>query len=64
MILYFNIYDSKPIDVISNNFKELIADSVKEAVLKDWDKFVKVNQHEDLTNGKKEYYAEVKLWED
>lgn len=64
MVLYFNIYDNKPIKVASNNFKELISDSVKETVLKDWDKFVKVNQHEELNNGKKEYYTEVKLWED
>ena len=31
---------------------------------KDWDKYVKVDQHEELNNGKKEYYTEISLWED
>lgn len=64
MILYFSIYDDKRIDVKSNDFKTLIADSIKETILKDWDKYVKVNQHEELNNGKKEYYTEISLWED
>lgn len=64
MVLYFNIYDDKPINATTDEFKNLIAASVKEALLNDWNKYVKVNQHEELNNGKKEYYTEIKLWED
>ena len=64
IILHFTIYDCKPIDIKSNDFKILIVDSVKETILKNWDKFVKVNQHEELNNGEKKYYTEIKLWED
>ena len=64
MILHFNIYDDKPTDIKSHDFKTLIADSVREKILKDWDKIVKINQREELNNGKKEYYAEITLWED
>lgn len=64
MTLHFSIYDNKQIDIKSHDFKTLIADSVKEALLKDWDKYVKVDQHEELNNGKKEYYTEISLWED
>lgn len=64
MILHFNIYDCKSIDTKSNNFKSLIAEYVKDTVLKNWDKIVKVNQYEKLNNDKKEYYTEVTLWED
>lgn len=64
MILQINIYDCKQIDTKSNDFKLLIADSVKEEILKNWDKIVKVNQYEQLYNDKKEYYTEVTLWED
>lgn len=64
MTLHFSIYDDKQIDVKSNDFKTLIADSVKETILKDWDKYVKVHQNKELNNGKKEYYTEISLWED
>lgn len=64
MTLHFSIYDDKQIDVKSNDFKTLIADSVKETILKYWDKYVKVNQYEEINNGKKEYYTEISLWED
>ena len=64
MTLHFSIYDDKQIDVKSNDFKTLIADSIKETILKDWDKYVKVHQHKELNNGKKEYYTEISLWED
>ncbi len=64
MTLHFSIYDNKQIDVKSNDFKTLIADSVREKILKDWNKIVKINQHEELNNGKKEYYTEITLWED
>ncbi len=64
MILHFSIYDNKPIDIKSSDFRTLITDSVRKMILKDWDKYVKVNQHEELTNGKKGYYTEITLWED
>ena len=64
MILHFNIYDDNPTDTKSNDFKTLIADSVREKILKDWDKIIKINQREKLNNGKKEYYTEITLWED
>lgn len=64
MILHFNIYDDKPTNIKSHDFKTLIADSVKKALLKDWDKYVKVNQYKEMNSGKKEYHTEITLWED
>ena len=33
-------------------------------VWKHIEKIFKVDQHEELNNGKKEYYTEISLWED
>ena len=41
MILHFSIYDNKPIDIKSSDFRTLITDSVRKMILKDWDKYVK-----------------------
>lgn len=61
--MYFHIYDDKPINVTTDDFKNLIGNSVKQTILTDWNKFVKVNQHKKLNNGRTEYHTIVKICE-
>lgn len=63
-IVCCTIYNDKSIDTKSNNFKELIGDAVKDLVLREWETIVKINQYSLLNCGKKEYYTEVKLWDE
>lgn len=61
-MVHFTIYDDKKIDIKSNNLKNIIADAVKDLILRDWDKLSKVNQYQKMNGDKKEYYTEIELW--
>lgn len=63
-MVHCTIYDNKPINTKSNNFKNIISDAVKDLILRDWDTIVTINQYEEMNCGKKEYYVEVKLWDE
>lgn len=62
--IHCSIYDNKPADIKSDDFKNIISDAVKDLVLRDWNKIIKINQYEKLNHGKKEYYVELKLWDE
>lgn len=61
MVLHVSIYDYKEINTESEDFKKIISDAVKETILRDWDKIAKIEKHEELNNGKKEYLANVEF---
>lgn len=61
MILHVSIYDDKEIDTKSENFKKIISDAVKETILRDWDKIAKIEKHEEINSGKKEYKVYVEF---
>lgn len=62
--VHCSIYGNKPIDIKSDDFKNTISDAVKDLVLRDWNEIVKINQYKKLNCGKREYYVEVKLWDE
>jgi len=61
MILHVSIYDDKEIDTKSEDFKKIISEAVKETILRDWNKIAKIEKHEELNNGKKEYLVNVEF---
>lgn len=61
MILHVSIYDGKEIDTESEEFKNKIAEAVRETVLRDWDKISKIEKHEEINNGIKEYFVNVEF---
>ena len=61
MILCISIYDNKDIDTQSEEFKLMIAEAVKESILKDWCKITKIEKFEEINNGQKTYRINVGL---
>lgn len=64
MIVGISIYDNKEIDTESEDFKNQIAEAVKELVLRDWDKITYIEQREEMKDGEKAYRTIVELWRD
>lgn len=62
-MVHCSIYNNNPIDIKSNNFKNLIADAIRDLVLRDWDEIVKINQYEEINNGTKEYFTGITIWD-
>lgn len=58
-MLYLNLYDNQAIDSESSDFKNIVAESVKNMILKDWDTIVHVSQYRDEFSG--HYRADVKI---
>ena len=54
-----NVYDEKKIDTSSDDFKIKIANSVKEMVLRDWDKIVNLEEYQDENT--KNFHVDVKI---
>ena len=62
-MVHCSIYNNKPTDIKSNNFKNLIADAIRDLVLRDWDEIVKINQYEEINYGIKEYFTDITIWD-
>lgn len=60
-MLCIKIYDNKDINTESTDFKNKIADSAKELILRDWDKITEIRKYTETNNNIKEYYVDVKL---
>lgn len=43
-MIYINVYETFPIDIQSQSFREKMADSVKQYVLEHWDECVSIKQ--------------------
>ena len=54
-----NVYDEKKIDTSSDDFKIKIANSVKEMVLRDWDKIVNLEEYQDENT--KNFHVDAKI---
>ena len=54
-----NVYDEKKIDTSSDDFKIKIANSVKEMVLRDWNKIVNLEEYQDENT--KNFHVDVKI---
>lgn len=54
-----NVYDEEKIDTSSTAFRERIADSVRNMVLRDWDKIVQLEEYQDENT--KNFHVDVKI---
>ena len=54
-----NVFDTEKIDTTSTAFKEKIADSVREMILRDWDKIDQLEEYQDENT--KNFHVDVKI---
>ena len=54
-----NVFDTEKIDTTSTTFKEKIADSVREMILRDWDKIAQLEEYQDENT--KNFHVDVKI---
>ena len=58
-MISINVYDEKEIVASSNGFKMKIANSVKDMVLRDWDKIVQLEEYQDEET--KNFHVDIKI---
>ena len=57
------ICDNNEVNTETIDFKNRIADAVRDLVIQEWDKISNVKKYEKINNGQKEYYVDIILWE-
>ena len=54
-----NVYDEKEINTSSEYFKMKVANSVRDMVLRDWDKIVQLEEYQDENT--KNFHVDIKI---
>lgn len=54
-----NVYDEKEINTSSEDFKMKIANSIRDMVLRDWDKIVQLEEYQDENT--KNFHVDIKI---
>lgn len=58
-MIVINVYDKKEINTSSEDFKMKIANSIRDMVLRDWDKIVQLEEHQDENT--KNFHVDIKI---
>ena len=58
-MIAINVYDEKEINASSEDFKMKVANSVRDMVLRDWDKIVQLEEYQDEKT--KSFHVDIKI---
>lgn len=58
-MIVINVYDKKEINTSSEDFKMKIANSIRDMVLRDWDKIVQLEEYQDENT--KNFHVDIKI---
>ena len=58
-MIVINVYDEKEINTSSEDFKMKIANSIRDMVLRDWDKIVQLEEYQDENT--KNFHVDIKI---
>ena len=58
-MIVINVYDEKEINTSSEDFKMKIANSIRDMVLRDWDKIVQLEEYQDENT--KNFHVGIKI---
>lgn len=58
-MIVINVYDKKEINTSSEDFKMKIANSIRDMVLRDWDKIVQLEEYQDENT--KNFHVGIKI---